>query len=71
MVRFVNESGGSVAISWRDFGGNLLEYHQLDANGYVDQESFETHEWVVADKAGNVLLDYMIGAELTQCVLIQ
>ncbi|MCC6457216.1 MAG: hypothetical protein IT328_19835 [Caldilineaceae bacterium] len=70
-VRFVNESEAIVVAYWRDFNGNLMEYHRLDPDGFADQETFATHAWVVEDEAGNVLLDYTVSAEATQCVLIE
>jgi sugar lactone lactonase YvrE len=70
-VRFVNESGAVAVVSWRDFNGNLVEYHRLDPDSFADQETFETHEWVVQDEAGNVLLAYAASADATQCVLIE
>ncbi len=70
-VRFVNENGAVAVVYWRDFDGNLVEYHRLDADGFVDQETFESHEWVVQDEVGNVLVDYTASAAETQCVLIE
>lgn len=70
-VRFVNESEAIAVVYWHDFNGNLVEYHRLDYDGFADQETFETHEWVVEDEAGNVLLNYVASAEATQCVLIE
>lgn len=70
-VRFVNASGAIAVVYWRDFNGNLVEYHRLDPDGFADQATFETHEWVIEDEAGNVLLDYVASADATQCVLIE
>ncbi len=69
-VRFVNESDSVGVISWRDANGDLQEYHRLDAGATVDQETFAGHVWVVADEAGNLLLDYTAAAEARQCAII-
>lgn len=70
-VRFVNETGELVAVNWRDFSINLIEDHRLDANGFADHETFETHEWVTTDEAGNVLLEYVALADATQYIVIE
>jgi hypothetical protein len=71
MVRFVNDSGALAVLYWRDSDNNLVEYARLDPDGFVDRETFETHEWVAQDEAGNALLDYAATAAETQCVVIE
>jgi len=71
MVRFVNASDTVGVVSWRNFDNQLQEYHRLEPGATIDQETFESHTWVVADEVGNVLLDYTASAEVTQCAIIE
>ena len=70
MLRFVNASGTVAVISWRN-AGTLVEYHRLAADSFVDQETYDTHEWFALDEAGNPLLDYTASAAETQCIQIE
>lgn len=70
MVRFVNQSGGEATVFWEEAPGQLIAYFRVGDGAVFDQETYPTHNWVVQDAAGGVLLTYPASAEATQCVVI-
>lgn len=70
MVRFVNQSGTDVTVFWEESPGQLIEYFRMGDGAVFDQETYPTHNWVVQDASGGVVLTYAASAEATQCVLV-
>lgn len=54
-IRFVNDTGEPRSINWIDYKGKLVQYSLLGPGKFLDQSTFRTHPWFIADKYGNCL----------------
>ena len=70
MVRFVNESDSVATAYWVAGDNQLQEYQSIDPGNTYDQETYNTHQWLLKDPNGVVLLEYTATDALTQCVRI-
>lgn len=74
-IFFVNHTTGTVNVFWVNFECNEQQYSSLPAGDSVEQPTYEGHEWVARDSAGNEVgrvvaekndLTLTIGAEVIE-----
>ena len=54
-IRFINDTGEPRSINWIDYQGKIVQYSLLGPGKFLDQSTFRTHPWFIADKYGNCL----------------
>lgn len=67
-VRFVNDSASSAVLYWVNQSSELHRYQNVSAGGFVDQETFAGHRWLLQEENGRTLLEYTATESQTQCV---
>ena len=48
-LQVYNASDNAVQMSWIDFNGKRKKYQVIEPGGYVDQPTYESHNWVVEE----------------------
>jgi VHL beta domain len=52
-LHVINNTDQPLQLLWLDFKGNRVFYQQVPPLATIDQRTFLTHPWIVADQRGN------------------
>lgn len=52
VIRFMNESGRTVSLSWLNYEGSPVFYSFIPTDSYVDQPTYAMQPWVLVDSDG-------------------
>lgn len=69
-IRFVNNSGQPVKVSWIDFQGRRQLYATLNNRETYVQETYLDHPWLVTDAGDNVWYLFFADAQPRTIVIL-
>lgn len=62
-IEFVNQRSAAVVLYWLDLEGARQKYYDLPAGQTVEQGTYVTHPWLIADANGTCLAIYLASAD--------